>query len=128
MCFEVAESKLKRYSLVLDRFSKVFQWNYLIVQLKTKRLNKWMNGKKHFMAHFYRQGSTVSKLKNNFNETKGWALEPPSDFEPRTPRLRIQRLNHGTCTKEYYFVKILSHVYGDKTFEGIVSNWVLKFR
>ena len=42
MCFEVAESKLKRYSLVLDRFSKVFLWNYLIVQLKTKRLNEWM--------------------------------------------------------------------------------------
>ena len=74
MCIEVAEIKLKRYSLVLDRFSKVFLWNYLIVQLKTKKLNnKWMNEKKNFMARFYRQGSTISKLKNNFNERKGWA-------------------------------------------------------
>ena len=30
-----------------------------------------MSENKNFMARFYRQGSTISKLKNNFNETKG---------------------------------------------------------
>ena len=79
-----------------------------------------------------RGGSSQKFLVLILSTSEGWktelTLEPPSGFEPRTPRLRIQRLNHGTCTKEYYFVKILSHVYGDKTFEGTVSNWVLKFR
>ena len=79
-----------------------------------------------------RGGSSKKFLVLILSTLEGWkaelTLEPPSGFEHRTLRLRIQRLNHGTCTKLYLFVKILSHVYVDKTFGGTVSNWVLKFR
>ena len=69
------------------------------------------------MASFYRWGSIVSKLQSHYEEavyfsplspkeylililstSEGWQAEstlvPLSGFEPRTPGLDIQRLNH----------------------------------
>ena len=69
------------------------------------------------MAPFYEWGSTVSRVPSHYKETvyflpvslweflvfirltlEGWraesTLEQPSGFEPRTPGLGIQRLNH----------------------------------
>ena len=64
------------------------------------------------MAPFHRDGSTVLRLENHYEEiyfltlslvlsslnSKGLkansTLEPPSSFKHRTPRLRIQCLNH----------------------------------
>ena len=83
MCIEVAEIKLKRYSLVLDRFSKVFLWNYLIVQLKTKKLNnKWMNEKKNLWPVFIVRVQLFQSWRTTSTRQKGEPWSHPVILNP----------------------------------------------